>query len=458
MPSRTEISPAGTCCTGAVDGCRWAACDRGKEALLLDRSRILNIIWAMGESLIVLSPDAEVWFANRATENMLGYEPGELVGKMLGEVVSDENLEFFSALRSMITKGPVRDLRLSYISRDGGNIPVSLNGSALRDDATGRFMGMVLVARDMRDMLGLVRNLEEAKAELEKKVRERTKELEEAYLDLKNTQAQLLQSEKMASVGQLAAGVAHEINNPVGFVLSNLGTVESYINDLLRLVRGYGEIFSAFKSSGCVPEPELRKAEELEKSADLDFILDDAIAVIKESREGAERIRAIVADLKDFSHVDSTEFVYADINSCIESTLNIACNELKHKARIIKEYGAMPKIKCNSGELNQVFMNLLVNAGQAIEGRGEIRIRTLQRENSVFVEISDTGHGIPPENLKRIFDPFFTTKPVGVGTGLGLTMAYKIIKRHNGEVSVNSTVGKGTVFIVQLPAEADGTR
>ncbi|MCK4485579.1 MAG: GHKL domain-containing protein [Desulfobacterales bacterium] len=186
---------------------------------------------------------------------------------------------------------------------------------------------------------------------------------------------------------------------------------------------------------------------------DIDFVLDDIPNLMKESQEGAERIKKIVIDLKDFAHPGDQELKYADINRSLDSTLNIVWNELKYKSTVTKDYGDLPQVRCYPQQLNQVFMNLLVNAAQAIEKQGEINIMTRALDGKVEIAISDTGSGIPEENLSRIFDPFFTTKEVGKGTGLGLNVAYNIIKKHKGAIDVESEVGKGTTFTIRIPVD-----
>jgi len=193
----------------------------------------------------------------------------------------------------------------------------------------------------------------------------------------------------------------------------------------------------------------------LESKVDINYILDDIPNLIKESQEGTERIKNIVIDLKDFAHPGEDKVQTTDINKGIESTLNIVWNELKYKATIKKDYGELPEVRCYPQELNQVFMNILLNAAQAIEKEGEIRIATRAVDGQVEIAISDTGSGIPKVNLSKIFDPFFTTKEVGKGTGLGLSMAYNIIQRHKGTIDVESEVGKGTTFIIRLQTDPD---
>ena len=308
------------------------------------------------------------------------------------------------------------------------------------------------------DMEHLLLSVERAlkRHEMKTRIKVYTKDLE-GLLDkkageIKDAHAMLLQSEKLASIGQLAAGVAHEINNPIGFISSNLNTLEGYVKDIKMLMAKYKDIHSINNEERMML---LEKIESLKEEVDIEFILDDLDQLVEESKEGADRVKKIVADLKDFSRVDHGEKEFFNINQGMESTLNIVKNELKYKAEISKEYNEIPEIECYPQELNQVFMNLLTNASQAIEKRGKIEIKTgMVYDNGhdfIEIKISDTGTGIAEENLNKIFDPFFTTKDVGKGTGLGLNISYKIIEKHNGEIKVKSEVGKGTTFIVKLP-------
>lgn len=266
---------------------------------------------------------------------------------------------------------------------------------------------------------------------------------------LEETQTQLLQSEKMASIGQLAAGVAHEINNPIGYVYSNLGTLEKYVQDVFSMIEGYEQAEGAIVDDGV----RARLQADREK-LDLAFLKEDLRALMAESREGITRVKNIVQDLKGFSHVDATDEWYAaDLHKGLDSTLNIVNNEIKYKAEVVKEYGEIVAVECLPSQLNQVFMNLLVNAAHAIEVRGTITVRTGIQDVEVWVEIADTGKGIAAEGLKRVFDPFYTTKPIGHGTGLGLSLSYSIIQKHHGRIEVQSEVGKGTTFRVWLPVK-----
>lgn len=347
-------------------------------------------------------------------------------------------------------------------------------------DAGGRVVGAVETLQDFTERRMAEYEVLEAKAELEqlvatrgKQLREATRELErdktelQQRLDevsalnaeLQQAQQQLVQSEKLASIGQLAAGVAHEINNPIGFVQSNLGSLERYFEQIMALLEGYqegeamlGGLVKDYPGGGAL----LERMKQLKKDAELDYLKEDIPDLLKESRDGIVRVKQIVADLKDFSRVDSTQqWEWVDLRTGLNSTLNIVNNEIKYRADVVKEYGELPAVKCLPSQLNQVFMNLLVNAAQATpEGKhGTITIRCGTQEGGVWVEVADTGAGIPEENLKKIFDPFFTTKPIGKGTGLGLSLSYGIVQKHGGQIEVRSEVGVGTTFRISLPIE-----
>ncbi len=276
-----------------------------------------------------------------------------------------------------------------------------------------------------------------------------TKELEKAMAELNNAQLQIYQQEKMASIGQLAAGVAHEINNPMGFITSNLGSLDKYLNRLSEFI---GVVDQAIQ--GCCAAEQSAPVLEARKRLKIDRILDDAHQLIAESQDGAGRVRRIVQDLKSFSRVDQAETALVDLNEALETTINIAWNEIKYVADVQRELGEIPKVKCFPQQLNQVFLNLLVNAAHALgDTHGTITIQTEQDGENVLVKVSDTGCGMPEEVQRRIFEPFFTTKEVGKGTGLGLSISYDIIKKHGGSIDVQSEVGRGTVFTVRLPID-----
>ncbi|KGU95756.1 his Kinase A domain protein [Burkholderia pseudomallei MSHR4377] len=262
---------------------------------------------------------------------------------------------------------------------------------------------------------------------------------------LEETHVQLLQSEKLASIGQLAAGVAHEINNPIGFVNANLNTLRSWVQGLLDVIAVQEALTGTLAADARAPLAAVAR------DIDLDYVRGDILALIDESIDGAMRVRRIVCDLRDFSRPSGDAWAFADLHASLESTLNVVHNELKYKADIVREYGVLPLVECNAAQLSQVFMNLLVNAAQSIGTHGTITIRTTHDGDTVSISIADTGAGIPEDAIGRIFDPFFTTKPVGQGTGLGLSISHGIVEHHGGRIDVESHVGRGSTLTVTLP-------
>lgn len=324
-------------------------------------------------------------------------------------------------------------------------------------DANGRLIGAIETLQDVTDRHRAEDDLRRYQNHLEELVQQRTAQLAEANAKLEREQSeltqllskveeaqqQLLQAEKMAAIGQLAAGVAHEINNPIGFVNSNLGTLKTYVGNLLAVLDAY---------EGVVVQGDRAALDTARAAADLEFLREDLPALLAESQDGLSRVTRIVQDLKDFSRVDQSGHQPADLNSAMESTLNVVWNEIKYKAEVIREYGEIPEVDCVPAQINQVFMNLLVNAAQAIPRQGNITVRSGHANDHVWFEVEDTGSGMNDDVRRRIFEPFFTTKPVGKGTGLGLSISYDIIvKRHGGRMDVFSEPGKGTRFRIWLP-------
>lgn len=324
-------------------------------------------------------------------------------------------------------------------------------------DANGRLIGAIETLQDVTDRHRAEDDLRRYQNHLEELVQQRTAQLAEANAKLEREQSeltqllskveeaqqQLLQAEKMAAIGQLAAGVAHEINNPIGFVNSNLGTLKTYVGNLLAVLDAY---------EGVAVQGDRAALDTARAAADLEFLREDLPALLAESQDGLSRVTRIVQDLKDFSRVDQSGHQPADLNSAMESTLNVVWNEIKYKAEVIREYGEIPEVDCVPAQINQVFMNLLVNAAQAIPRQGNITVRSGHANDHVWFEVEDTGSGMNDDVRRRIFEPFFTTKPVGKGTGLGLSISYDIIvKRHGGRMDVFSEPDKGTRFRIWLP-------
>jgi len=291
------------------------------------------------------------------------------------------------------------------------------------------------------------------------KIAEQSRHLQKQVLELQETRQQLVQSEKMAVIGQLAAGVAHEINNPVGFVASNLDSLSDYMVELRKLLDLQAQALEMFAAEGS-KNGDLSDTANISSLDNLrafthkvnpNFLLPDIDQLIGDSIEGAERVKQIVADLSDFSYLSELQASPEDINTLLQKTINIASSELKYKADIELYLAEIPAVVCHGGKVGQVFLNLLVNAAQAIKERGLITVSTGREGEMVWIEISDNGCGIAEKDLAKIFDPFFTTKGIGKGTGLGLHVVKGAIDMHGGEIHVSSKEGCGASFRVLLP-------
>lgn len=291
---------------------------------------------------------------------------------------------------------------------------------------------------------------------LESRLISQNSSLAKAYENLKASQAQLVQSEKMASLGQMVAGVAHEINTPLGYVKSNMEIVRDAYGKIDALNGAYDMLL------GMIQSPDTDEAVLAEHLAELQSLREEVAAsyprdsmedLFADSLYGLQQISEIVVSLKDFSRLDRAAVDEVDLNQCIEAALRIGHNVIKHKAEVVRDFGELPRVSCTPSQINQVFLNLATNAAHAMESYGRIMIKTFADERFVHAVVQDNGKGIPPENLKKIYDPFFTTKPVGQGTGLGLSIVFGIIKDHKGHIQVKSEVGKGTAFCVSLPIQ-----
>jgi len=423
--------------------------------------KFLNSVLESSTEYFIIASDSKglITLFNRGAERLFKYNRDEIEGKKNILYLSDLGMtERPEDLRDYLKDGII-DHEQKIINRDNQEISISLTVTPIQDE-TQQTIGYIWIGKDITEQLVLQSKLKEYASELEQRVAERTSELqqktneeqerrlhlESALTQLKDAQVQLLQAEKMASLGQLAAGVAHEINNPMGFINSNLSTLKKYIVNVKEYFLG---IDRAISTGGNLQEEMGR----LKRSKKIDFILDDISSVIDESLEGTDRVKTIVKDLKDFSHQDLGTLSDYDVNKGLKSTLNIVWNELKYRAEVVEEFSEVPLVRCYPQQLNQVFMNILVNAAQAIPERGKITVRSYAEDDNVIVEISDTGTGIKLEDQSKIFEPFFTTKDVGKGTGLGLSISYRIIEKHGGKIEVVSEMGVGTTFKIRLPRQ-----
>jgi two-component system NtrC family sensor kinase len=402
------------------------------QGRIASMNRLFSAMWHIPEDLLLDRKDAAIF---------------EL---MTAQIVETDAIQL--RLQATVDSNETEKL---FRLKDGRVFECRSRPQYLAEHIVGRVFGF----SDITERTLAEAALRESRDKLEERVGERTADLQAANASLQaerlrqqdlirkleEAQNQLLQSEKMASIGQLAAGVAHEINNPVGFVNSNLGTLQNYIHKMLRLLAAYEQ------AEESLSDDVLQEIRRLKAEIDVEFLREDIGSLLSESLDGLQRVKQIVRDLKDFSHVDKAAREWANLETGLDSTLNVVWNELKYKAKVVKEYGDTPKIECMPSQLNQVFMNLLINAAHAIEEHGQINIRTGHDAQNVWLEVEDTGKGIAPEHLGRIFEPFFTTKPIGKGTGLGLSLSYGIVNKHGGRIEVTSEVGKGSMFRVLLP-------
>ncbi len=409
---------------------RRAIVERGAaERRIRDLERYNDhIIQNMNSALLVVDAEARITACNPPAERILGRDAARLRGHRLGPGLDGPARLLQRALAS---GERFRGAESEIAREDGALVPIGISCAPILD-SEGVRIGAVATFQDLTE--------------------------------IRQLQRQVLQSEKLASLGQLAAGVAHEINNPMGFIHANLAQMAEYVRDLRR---AWGRVEELQKAVAAGRRDEIAgAAERLAETADevdVAYLLADLAKAIRESQEGSERIRHIVSDLRDFSHQDSGERVPADVNQCLESTANIVWPMMKHLVVLEKEYEELPAVSCFPMQLKQVFMNLLVNAFQAIEervgsssGAGRVRLRTRRTAGGVEVQVEDDGIGIAAEHQGRLFDPFFTTKKVGMGTGLGLSTSYSIVRRHGGAIRVESRRGHGALFRVWLPLDGGG--
>ncbi len=390
-----------------------------EEALRQSEARFRSLVENANDIIFSMSPEGVFTYISPNFKDFTGYDPEEFLGRSFVPLVHPDDLEECRAfIRKVLETGVSMGSREYRVRRKDGSLKWhATDGSVVRDERG-----------DVISIIGISHDVTERRQILD--------ELQRANRELREAQAQLVQSEKMASLGNLVAGIAHEINTPVG-------AIHSMHDTLVRAVERLKTLLGA------------RLPGELQENPDLRGILkiiEDASRVIE---TGSERVTDIVRSLRSFARLDEAEMKRVDIHEGIEDTLTLIHHDLKNRIRVVKNYGDVPPIICYPSRLNQVFLNLLVNAKQAIKGTGEIAITTLQKDDRVHISFRDTGAGIPAEHLPKIFDPGFTTKGVGIGTGLGLSICYRIVQEHKGEIRVESKVGEGSTFTVILPVNLD---
>lgn len=385
-----------------------------------------NIIQNMNSALLVMDVAGRITSANPTTERILDEPITELRKHAIWDYFPNTPREKVFVTQTLEKGIHFRAAEAILTRRDGSFVSIGISCAPLLDE-TGAQLGAVAIFQDLSE--------------------------------IKQLREQVQQSEKMASIGQLAAGVAHEINNPMGFIHANLFQISEYISDLQRVWTQVVQLQETVRRGDLAQIQQASQAlENTASEVDANFVFQDLATAVQESQDGSERIRHIVRDLREFSHVDTGEYVPSDINQSLDSTANIVWAMMKHSVVLKKEYQDLPRVYCNPMQLKQVFMNLLVNAYQAVEAKigdtgeaGEIRIATEVQDGFVIVQVQDTGAGISEANLDHIFEPFFTTKEVGEGMGLGLSTCFNIVQRHGGTIRVESQVGRGTLFEVRLP-------
>ncbi|MBN1473854.1 MAG: PAS domain S-box protein [Syntrophaceae bacterium] len=428
-----------------------------EEELKKSEEKYRTILEKMDEGYFEMDLGGHIKFFNQPLCSLLGYTGEELQGMSYKKYYDKETQQkIFKVYNHTYQTGEPGKLYGYEIIRKDGSRRFLESSVLLKTDSAGNPIGFRGLLHDITEQKLVEDEIKRNRDELiqkNKEIEESRKnvqltleKLEVAYEELKTSQAKILQQEKMASIGQLAAGVAHEINNPVAFISSNLGTLDKYLRRLTDFIGAQAQAIKQHKAADAASN-----LEEKRKELKIDYVVADAQKLLQESLDGTDRVRRIVQSLNRFSRVDDADYLSTDINECIDQSINIVWSELKYKGNLRKDYGKLSPTKCYPQQLSQVFINLLLNAAQAISGKGEIEIKTREKNKEIWISISDTGTGISDDNLGKIFEPFFTTKEVGKGTGLGLSISYEIIQRHKGDISFESKEGKGTTFTVRIP-------
>ena len=417
------------------------------DTLLSGESLYRIFIQESPDMIFICSPEMKILDTNRAGLMLLGYHSKDeflRISDLEKIYQNPKNMEKWKQL--MENHGYVKEFEATLLKNNGQLVAALQTSSVIRDSAD-QIIAYVSIIRDvtesMRDQMH---------------VHKMNVDLIDSLYTLRKNQPKLVQQEKLASIGQLAAGIAHELNNPIGFISSNFTSLKSYIYVIKEYIQYYEEETSKMVQRDVSMGQLLKNLNTFKEKEKLEYIFHDIDDLVNESMEGIQRITEIVRSLRNFSRIDTeSEIEQYDINDALESTLTVAKNEIKYVADVGKQYSEVPLIECVGGEINQVLLNIIVNAAQSIksqnrEDRGYIEVRTFADEEYVYCKIKDDGPGMPKEILGKIYDPFFTTKEAGKGTGLGLSISYDIIvHKHRGDLIAESTVGKGTTFTIKIP-------
>ncbi|MEM6751878.1 MAG: ATP-binding protein [Cyanobacteria bacterium P01_C01_bin.38] len=439
----------------------------------MDSEAFTAIARTFPEPLILLNSEGKVLNINLALTKMLGYKSKQLKNKLLYDIIEQASNQVVNYLQACSKSRQMIIGCFNFYQPDRKILACRCEGAVIKPSSPTS-PAIILIRLENRTSANrnfavlneeidneLIKEayqhkrIESALRKSELELRQKAKDLEDTLEELRRTQSKLIQSEKMSALGQIVAGLAHEINNPVSFIYGNIVPANLYSQDLIKIIKLYQEYY---------PEPVEEIQQEIE-AVELDFIKEDFVQLLNSMQNGTERIKDIVLSLRNFSRLDEAEFKRVDIHQGIDSTLVILRNRLKSNSdcaeiEIVKEYSSLPKIDCYAGQLNQVFMNILANAIDALEDKvnknqsfiPKIIITTELSGNNITIRIADNGLGIPPKIQSKLFDPFFTTKEVGKGTGLGLSISYQIIvDKHHGKLSFNSSPGEGTEFVIEIP-------
>lgn len=423
--------------------------------------------WPFGQYFVKLTKDSkECWYSKgiylykdydcKFIEREYSFHEGSNNWEMLEKVLEEQ--------RSVWKDGDSKDFNLQDFSNEydvkvssSFILPIKYKDSTLAmveffldTDARSNSDNLCLVEFASRQLSVLLE-----RQKWQNKLKQNYEKLNATVSELELTKDQLVQSEKMACIGQLAAGVAHEINNPLSFILSNIETLGEYSNFIKKLIAKYKELLDNEALKQGEHKDIVESILNLEEEEDLEFVINDLSSLVTESSRGALRVKKIVSNLQSFARESNDDFCEADIHKCIDDAVRITWNEIKYNTKLNRNFGEIPLVYCDPGQLNQVILNLIVNASHATGDDGVINIQTRHKDDKVCISIADNGCGIEEEKLKRIFDPFFTTKEIGKGTGLGLSVSKGIVEKHGGEITVESIVGKGTIFNIVLPVNGN---